>query len=392
MSGLQLAKLLPSDGAASDQFGTSVAISGATGIIGAPLDDDFGSASGSAYLFDASTGLQIAKLLPDDGAAIAFFGYDVAIDGAVAIVGAPLDDAQGAESGSAYLFDLSSGLQIAKLLPTDGAAGDQFGRTVSIRGTTAIVGAYADSDNGSNSGSAYIFDVTTGLQTAKLKPNDGAAGDHFSSSVAINGTTAIVGSMKNSGSVYLFDASSGLQTAKLLATDGSSGDQFGISAAISGATAIVGAFYDDDNGNLSGSAYLFKALPDLGTDTLTISLNTGGQQVFALEGGPTRANWIYFMFGSVTGTTPGIDFGGGVLLPLNFDVYFNLTLNKKGLGAFGNFIGTLDANGSASASLTLPALMDPSLVGVKLYHAYLAGSVLGIPEFASNAVSVELVL
>jgi hypothetical protein len=98
------------------------------------------------------------------------------------------------------------------------------------------------------------------------------------------------------------------------------------------------------------------------------------------------------MFGSVTGTTPGIDFGGGVVLPLNYDVYFNLTLHKHGLGAFSNFIGTLDGNGSATASLTLPALMDPSLVGVKLYHAYLAASVLGIPEFASNAVSVELVL
>ncbi|MFT7665417.1 MAG: hypothetical protein ACI87A_003655, partial [Planctomycetota bacterium] len=104
------------------------------------------------------------------------------------------------------------------------------------------------------------------------------------------------------------------------------------------------------------------------------------------------AGWSYFTFGSVTGTSPGLDFGGGVVLPLNFDVYTNLTLKSPGLGIFGNFRGTLDGAGHAVATFSLPAVMDPSLVGVTINHAYLAGAVLGVPEFASNAVPVLLTM
>ena len=109
------------------------------------------------------------------------------------------------------------------------------------------------------------------------------------------------------------------------------------------------------------------------------------------EAGTNRAGWFYSMFGSVTGTTPGIDFGGDVLLPLNFDAYFNLTLFNPGLGAFGNFVGMLNGAGQSVSTLTLPVLIDPSLFGVVMSHAFVSGSVLGVPEFASNAVQVTLV-
>ena len=260
--GDQLFKLLPDDGAAIDNFGISVAISGATAIVGAPLDDDTGFASGSAYLFDATTGLQIVKLLPDDGAAVDLFGYSVAISGATAIVGTF------ESGGSAYLFDTTTGVQIAKLLPNDGAGGDAFGISVAISpdGVGAIVGAYLDDDNGPFSGSAYLFEISdpaNPTQIAKLLANDGAAFDNFGNSVAISGTTAIVGAIRDddngnaSGSAYLFDSTTGWQIAKLLPDDGAEGDRFGNSVAISGATAIVGALNDDDNGLQSGSAYLF---------------------------------------------------------------------------------------------------------------------------------------
>ncbi|MCH8165013.1 MAG: FG-GAP repeat protein, partial [Planctomycetes bacterium] len=96
----------------------------------------------------------------NDGAADDFFGFSVAISGATAIVGAFQDDDNGAaNSGSAYLFDTTTGRQIAKLLADDGAAQDLFGYSVAISGETAIVGAYFDDDNGSNSGSAYLFDA-----------------------------------------------------------------------------------------------------------------------------------------------------------------------------------------------------------------------------------------
>ncbi|MEE8156263.1 MAG: FG-GAP repeat protein [Phycisphaerales bacterium] len=280
--GDQLAKLLPDDGTAEDLFGHSVAISDATAIIGTPYDDDNGIDSGSAYLFDIATGRQIAKLLADDGATHHDFGVSVAISGAIAIVGADRDDDNGNASGSAYLFDTASGQQIAKLLPNDGAMNDRFGISVAISGSTAIVGALLNDDNGTNSGSAYLFDISdpkNPVQIAKLLPNDGAANDQFGTSVAISGATALVGAYfdddngESSGSAYLFDTTTGLQLSKLLPDDGAEFDQFGASVAISGATAIVGVPFDDDNGSGTGSAYLFdtttgrqiaKLLPDDG--------------------------------------------------------------------------------------------------------------------------------
>ncbi|MEE9130098.1 MAG: FG-GAP repeat protein [Phycisphaerales bacterium] len=267
-TGAQLAKLLPNDGFTNDRFGGSVAIGGGTAIVGANQHDDNGFNSGSAYLFDAITGKQLFKLLPNDGAADDLFGFSVAISGATAIVGAHFDDDNGLNSGSAYLFDTTTGRQLFKLLPADGAGGDDFGVSVAISGAIAIVGAQVDDDNGTDSGSVYVFDISdpaNPTQLFKLLPNDGAADEHFGHFVAITGATAIVGANwdddngEKSGSAYLFDSTTGQQLFKLLPDDGAEFDNFGGSVAISGTTAIVGASFDDDNGNFSGSAYLFDA-------------------------------------------------------------------------------------------------------------------------------------
>ncbi len=292
-TGQQIAKLLPDDGAEGDRFGFPVAISGTTAIVGAMFNDDVGTNSGSAYLFDTTTGQQTAKLLPDDGAALDQFGRSVAISGTIAIVGAFGDGDNGLVSGSAYLFDTTTGQQIFKLLPNDGAAGDLFGVSAAISGGIAIVGAERNDDIGGNSGSAYLFDTATGSQITKLLPNDGAGNDRFGWSVAISGTTAIVGAYGHgdngftSGSAYLFDVTTGQQVAELLAKDGDVLDRFGWSVAISGTIAIVGAFDDDDNGASSGSAYLFdtttgsqiaKLLPDDGAadDDFGYAVTIGG--------------------------------------------------------------------------------------------------------------------
>ncbi len=216
----------------------------------------------------ADLGDQLFKLLPDDGAFGNLFGASVAISGTTAIVGAPGDDDNGTDSGSAYLFDtdIKAGGQLFKLLPNDGAANDRFGKSVAISGPTAIVGAYGNDDNGFASGSAYLFDTTTGQQILKLLPDDGEALDFFGYSVSISGSTAIVAAPRDddngtdSGSAYLFDTTTGRQIAKLLADDGAAGDQFGVSVAISGATAIVGASQNGDNGFNSGSACQWRMM------------------------------------------------------------------------------------------------------------------------------------
>ena len=212
-------KLIASDAAASDFLGFSVSISGDTALVGAYGDDDNGSSSGSAYLFryDGSNWVEETKLTASDGAASDFFGRSVSISSNTALIGALLDDDTGSSSGSAYVFRYngSSWAEDAKLTASDGAAGDYFGYSVSISGDLALIGSYLDDDNGSQSGSAYLFryDGSNWVEATKLTTTDGAANDYFGDSVSISGNTALVGALldddngSGSGSAYLFSAS-----------------------------------------------------------------------------------------------------------------------------------------------------------------------------------------
>jgi hypothetical protein len=267
-----------SDGTSDDYFGRSVSISsdGSTAIVGARYDDDNGSQSGSAYIYKLVEGIwQETKLLASDGADGDYFGQSVSIssDGSTAIVGAYGDDDNGTLSGSAYIYKLVGGvLQETKLLASNGASEDYFGYSVFISsdGATALVGAVWDDDNGTNSGSAYIYKFVNGIwQETKLLASDGASSDYFGYSVSISsdGTTAIVGARydddngSSSGSAYIYSLVKGIwQETKLLASDGASDDWFGFSVCISsdGSTAIVGAYGDDDNGSESGSACIYR--------------------------------------------------------------------------------------------------------------------------------------
>jgi len=163
----EVAKLTASDGAAHDYFGTSVSLSGNRALVGAYQDDDNGSDSGSAYVFEwnGSAWTQVAKLTASDGAASDYFGHSVSLSGNRALVGAYRDDDNGTDSGSAYVFewDGSAWTQVAKLTASDGAAYERFGYSVSLSGDRALVGAYLDDDNGSFSGSAYVLEVSAPL-------------------------------------------------------------------------------------------------------------------------------------------------------------------------------------------------------------------------------------
>jgi hypothetical protein len=268
---IQQAKLTASDGAGGDRFGWVVALSGDTALVGAVTDD---GGQGSAYVFTRSGGVwtQQAKLTASDGAGGDQFGI-VALSGDTALVGAQFDNVgANTNQGSAYVFTRSGGVwtQQAKLTASDGAAGDEFGFNVALSGDTALVGAIGD-DVGANGnqGSAYVFTRSSAVwtQQAKLTASDGAAADLFGDSGALSGDTALVGAFLddvgangNQGSAYVFTRSGGVwtQQAQLTAGDGATGDQFGQSVALSGDTALVGAFLDDvgANGN-QGSAYVF---------------------------------------------------------------------------------------------------------------------------------------
>lgn len=272
-TGLQIADYFADDYALQDQFGYSVAISNGIVAIGAPYNDDNGTDSGSAYVFDVATGTQLFKLLPDDGESLDLFGWSIAIDNGIIAVGSKWDDDNGSNSGSVYLFDAATGVQLRKLLPINGPSGANFGYSVSIdNGTVAVGAALYNGGSGLNFGAAYLFDAATGLQTAALVRADGAQGDYFGWSIAIDSGLVVVGARydrdngSQSGSAYLFDAATGAQVAKLLPSDGAVGDQFGWSAAAGDGVVGVGAYRDDAAAIDSGSAYLFFTQPPCPAD------------------------------------------------------------------------------------------------------------------------------
>jgi hypothetical protein len=258
-TGTLTAELLAFDGADYDYFGCAVGISGENAIIGARWDDDNGPYSGSAYVYDVTTLALKTKLLPIDGAKDDAFGASVAISGDTAIVGVSMQSSEGTSTvGAAYLFDVNTGVQLAKLTPLDGLSNDYFGSSVAISATTAVVGAKEHDHFGQASGAVYIFDLVTGTQLQKITPSDGAAHDHFGCSVGISGDTVLIGAESNSGTgaAYIFDLTSGEQT-KLLASDGESGDKFGAAVSIRGSGLVVGAPFSNQSGAGSGAAYVY---------------------------------------------------------------------------------------------------------------------------------------
>ena len=275
----EIVKLTPSDGKAEDEFGWAVAVAGDTMVIGADADGRTIN-TGAAYVFTRADGewSEMAKLTASDGSRDDYFGYWVAVDGDTVVVGAYRDDDKGLQSGSVYVFvkpssGWASATETAKLTASDGERFDLFGRTVSVDGDTIVVGAYLDDDNGPESGSAYVFvRPSTGwastTQTAKLTASDGARIDRFGHSVAVEGETVVVGANwddddgTDSGSAYVFVKPSAgwtdtTETAKLTASDGAKADRFGHSVAVYGDTVAVASDGDDDNGTSSGSVYLF---------------------------------------------------------------------------------------------------------------------------------------
>ena len=265
---IEKAKLTASDGDAGDWFGRSVSLSGDYALIGAIGDDDAGRMSGSAYIFrrEGVDWIEEAKLTASDAARGDHFGGSVSLSGGYALIGAPLDD----DEGSANIFRREGTVWIeeAKISASDGEEGDHFGGSVSLSGDYALIGAYGDDDAGSSSGSAYIFrhEGMEWIEEAKLTASDGAEDDEFGRSLSLSGDYALIGAWgdddagSSSGSAYIFrhEGMEWIEKARLTASDGASGDNFGTSVSLSGNYALIGAYRDDDAGSDSGSAYVFR--------------------------------------------------------------------------------------------------------------------------------------
>ena len=259
----QMHKLLPDDGGAWRGFGARVVLTGDLAFVGSPGAGADETDSGSVYVFNAVTGEQLANFAADDAQAADMFGGAIAIDGDLAVIGAGGHDDPELDCGAAYVFDVSdpaNPLQLRKLTPNNANIDDYFGSAVAIEGTLAVIGAPYKADA---AGVAYIFDVTTGEQLHQLMRDDPAVGDVFGLPVAISGESVLAGAYgdddagDDSGSVYVFDTATGQQLCKFLADDTAAVDRFGQYFSMEGHIVLVSAFMDDDAGENSGSAYLF---------------------------------------------------------------------------------------------------------------------------------------
>jgi hypothetical protein len=269
----ETAKLLASDANAGDSFGVSVAIDGNIAVVGAYQKDSNGLDCGAAYVFELSGSqwLQGPKLTPSDGFAGDNFGRSVAIEANTIVVGSYIGDTNVPDTGSAYVFTRSDAnwSQQQKLTAPDANTGDRFGCSISIDSNTIIIGAYGD-DN--YTGGAYVFvrAGTTWSFQKKLSTSDANAGDNFGCSVAIDGNTIIVGAPKSNhlglddtGSAYIFTSTAGLwsQQTVLYASDAGYTNYFGWSVALDGNYAVIGAYECDIvDVTKAGAAYVFSKI------------------------------------------------------------------------------------------------------------------------------------
>lgn len=224
-----------------------------------------------AALFTPMGSAQIVehRLTASDGADVDFFGQSVAIDGDRAVIGAPLDDDLGDNSGAAYIFERQgdgSWLEIDKLTSSDGGTEQRFAQSVALSGDYVVVGVPSDGEVGINGGAAYAFERQgdgSWLETDRILPSDGVTLDFFGFSAAVEGEDAVIGAYGTDttspfgGALYAFTRQSDgtwTETAKLEASDGQSA-ALGIALAFSQGRVLGGA---DASDNGRGAAYLYE--------------------------------------------------------------------------------------------------------------------------------------
>jgi ketosteroid isomerase-like protein len=325
---MQVAKLSATDSDLNDTFGFSVDLLGGRALIGALFDDEMGNNSGAAYIFEQQVGglwLQTAKLTASEAAGDDRLGYSVALAEDLALVGALGDDDNGADAGAVYVFEQQpddSWMETHKITASAGGAGDDFGFSAAVDGTRALIGAKSDDDQGSDGGAAYIFEQQgdgSWMEMAKLTASDGATMDAFGQSVSLSGDRALIGSVfsdegDNSGAAYIFERQgdgSWMETAKL--NGGGDAHEFGGSVALAGDLALVGAVGADDLGQTSGTAFVFEHQDD-GSWMIVAEVNATDINAGNYFGWSVALSGERGLFGSPSDTGQGSGIGAAYVL------------------------------------------------------------------------------
>jgi hypothetical protein len=388
---IQQGYLKASNSEAGDNFGMSVAISGDTVAVGAPGEASNGTgpannsaaSAGAVYVFTRSAGAwtQQAYLKASIVDAGDSFGTAVAVSGDTLVVGATGEDSNAtgvggtqldnsaADSGAVYVFARSAGLwtEQAYVKASNTGAGDQFGATVALDVDTVAVGSRFEDSNAagvggnqndessSNAGAVYIFTRSGAAwaQQAYLKASTTDAGDEFGSSVALSGDTLAIGarredsngvgvnpgpgaesdnSLGESGAVYIFNRSSGAwtQQAYIKASNAGAGDEFGTSVALDANTLAVGAPLEDSN-----------ATGINGSQTNNAATNSGSVYVYTRVG----STWTQGTYLKAANTDSDDQFGASLSLSDG-----TLTAGAPGEDSSATGIGGSQVDNSASAA------------------------------------------
>ena len=310
----QTKKIVAADGAAGDQFGIAVGLSGSTIVVGAPGKED---SKGAGYIYQRNRGGannwgEAKKVAASNGGVNEAFGRSISISVDTVVVGSTGDDGL---RGSAFIFERNKGGadnwgEVKKFGALDGLVGDAFGSAADISGDTAIVSAPSDD---ADKGSAYIFSRNAGGtdnwgEIRKIVASDGQAGNLFGHSVSLDSDLLVVGARNNNaarGAAYVFERNRNFadgwgQTQKLSAVDALAGDLFG-TVALAGGTLLVGARGDDLG---RGSTYIFSTVAE------AISVSAASFQRVALA-----PQMIAAVFGQDLAT--GNESGTTIPLPTN---------------------------------------------------------------------------
>jgi hypothetical protein len=433
--------LVPSDPSSGAQFGSSLALFGDLALVGAPAK----GGGGAAYLFQRTAGVwsQKQKLVVSGLQPEARFGFAVALSGDLLLVGAPGHPTF--DAGAAYVFELSGGtwVQTAQLTASDASAGAGFGSSAAVEGGLALIGAPSTA----NGGAAYFFSKETGswAESERIEASDAQPGAAFGADVSLSLPFALVGAPETAGggAAYILEQGPGgwSEDDKLAAEDT---EEFGHSVSLVSGALIPAALVGDPARGLFGSTFLFRhELQWVQRAKFTVSLAGGfGTDVSAgggsaMVGAPSDAfggfggfahaftlvpqdisqvqaipsfysdavgglqamffdtcvgfaGNAYIVLGSASGTTPGTTIGDA-FVPLNPDGYFGLTLQGTSPALY-IASGAIRSDGLAQTYFfLLPGSLSPGLIGLKLHHAFVVfDHFTGEYLFASDPMPLDL--
>ena len=402
---IEVAQKSPSGGTL-DLFGAVIGLDRDRFVVGVTGEVAGGSPVGAAYIYErdlAGNWPLVATIRAGDGHSGNYFGSSVAIAQDLIVVGARNDFQLGQSAGAAYLFERDVGglwVQVAKLTASDGAAGKRFGVSAAIQEEAVFVG------ESQSPGKVYLFSphpIVGWIESAQLTASDGASGDNFGADIALDGDTLVVGAWgdddvgSGSGSAYIFTrdlAGVWAETVKILAPDGAAGDSFGRTVALDGFRIAVGAQMDDDMGVDSGSCYVGSLhSPSIITYGSGCAGNGGIIPTYTITGNAMAGGLITLNIADAVGGSVAYIFLGlqQAAVPMGGGCFLNVAPPiAASLGPFALY--PLGGSGPGVGWLSIPALLPGTLQPGFSFTSQVFILDSGVPKGFSNTNGVEVTL